>query len=501
VNDEKQQSEPTINRSWVPWLVLLAGFCVNVYFWEIQPTVWLDDISYSDPAVNWIEGRGFVSSAWYAQDATAFWSGNVPLHQFLLAGWLKITGFSEFKIRFWGYLQGIFALALFYSAASRLMDFKGMRGPILMLSFLLLADGISFSYRSGRSDALTMLLASLQFWASTLSLGRFRTRILFVAGLLTPWAGLQLVVYQILAWGAVCGLAPERYWKPALSVAVGTLAGGIALVLWYAGHGTLIDFWSSISRHSAAGGAAKVSLNDLWAAIFVDRSSIFLVFGALVLAMWSFADVGGKKSREFAVGALLVLIVLPAAMRLAGTYKLYYSWMTLIPAGVLLIAAIQHCSRRRVRAVCVGILILAMLVGLPGRLFLSTLASSASLKQKAEQAVLRNIRDEDKAICHSKFYYLVRNKVAQAYFPSYLQRMTPRESSEVQVMILDPEDGPWPPWESRDNWVEVERIPADDFSWLPDLPRKALQRYSHREINLPWDLVIYRRKSPAGNFL
>src|SRR2546422_11523965 len=84
------------------WRVIGLLFCfllLNLLTSTRYPYVWIDEVMYSDPAVNLYLGNGFTSSAWYAQPSTEFWAGNVPLHTLLLYLWLKLFGFSILSVR------------------------------------------------------------------------------------------------------------------------------------------------------------------------------------------------------------------------------------------------------------------------------------------------------------------------------------------------------------------------------------------------------------------
>src|SRR5258708_31606661 len=72
-------------------LLLLSIFlAVNLATASRYPSVWMDETLYTDPAVNLLFGHGFTSTAWPAQPRDHWWAGNVPLHEFLLYGWMKV---------------------------------------------------------------------------------------------------------------------------------------------------------------------------------------------------------------------------------------------------------------------------------------------------------------------------------------------------------------------------------------------------------------------------
>src|SRR5689334_18193604 len=84
---------------WCVILFLLGFLLVNLATSARYPYVWIDEVMYSDPAVNLYLGNGFTSTAWYAQPSNEFWAGNVPLHSALLYLWMKTFGFSIVAVR------------------------------------------------------------------------------------------------------------------------------------------------------------------------------------------------------------------------------------------------------------------------------------------------------------------------------------------------------------------------------------------------------------------
>src|SRR4051794_38754213 len=83
-----------------PILVLTIVFLIaNLLTASLSPTVWVDEVLYADPAIRLLERGTFSSSGWYAQSKEEFWAGNVPLHQILLYGWIRLFGVSPTSVR------------------------------------------------------------------------------------------------------------------------------------------------------------------------------------------------------------------------------------------------------------------------------------------------------------------------------------------------------------------------------------------------------------------
>ena len=72
-------------------LILFSFLFASLLVATRTPTVFMDEVEYTDPAANLYFGKGFTSTMW-AQDRHEFWCGNVPLYQGLLFAAFKIFG-------------------------------------------------------------------------------------------------------------------------------------------------------------------------------------------------------------------------------------------------------------------------------------------------------------------------------------------------------------------------------------------------------------------------
>jgi hypothetical protein len=80
--------------------VIMAAFALGTILTaEMFGHVTVDEVSYSDPAINLVMNGTLTSSAWYSQRKEEFWASNTPLHQFVLAGCLKLFGFSIHSVQ------------------------------------------------------------------------------------------------------------------------------------------------------------------------------------------------------------------------------------------------------------------------------------------------------------------------------------------------------------------------------------------------------------------
>ena len=252
--------------------MLLVFLLLNLVTGSRSPSVWMDEVMYADPAINWLRGDGFTSTAWSVQHGTEFWASNVPLHAVLLRGWLALTGVSALAVRSLNYLLFAAACYLLWDVTRRhaLIVTRSLR--LAFLATLLLGFGVSASYRSGRYDGVGILLSAGIAAIALRSLSLGAAALLFVSAALLPWAGVQLLPYWfalgLIAW-LVSGRAAGRR---LLVIAAGIMCGAAALVLFYQSRGVLGAFVNSVFLH-AAGPRHPASWNGIADPRQIDRSA------------------------------------------------------------------------------------------------------------------------------------------------------------------------------------------------------------------------------------
>src|SRR5687768_12441274 len=81
-------------RAWLPWALALCLLVTvaNIVTGSRSPTVWIDEVMFCDPAINYLTGRGFTSTAWPVQSREETFAGNAPLYPLMLIPWLKVFG-------------------------------------------------------------------------------------------------------------------------------------------------------------------------------------------------------------------------------------------------------------------------------------------------------------------------------------------------------------------------------------------------------------------------
>lgn len=417
------------------------------------PLPWVDEIQFSDAAINLYLGKGFTSTVWIAQTSDAFWAGNTPLYTGLLYLWLKVFGVSAVAVRSLNFvlMSGVVWLVWQFARTSRLVPKPGYR--LLLAALLFTGHALTFSYRMGRYDALGMLLfaAAALAWIGPEG---WRQRLLIgLPAALAPFAGLQLLPASVL----YCGLLFLFQGRPAIpkiiAVGLGLAAGVAGLYAFYASHGVWDGFRASTSAVGVIGQGLLGKIAHLPKVYTADKSTVMLFLAALLLAVVRGRSAWRRGPLEFGLAAA---VAIPGCLQLAAKFPLYYSWMVYIPlalgvvTGTLATAAPPVAPRAR--AMALAAIAVACLVGLPARL-----AGIVSLWPSRDPALVQeyaaeHIAPDDVVLGDFKGYYAVRARAAGFFAPTYLGIMRPDEKAAVTALLLRQEDagramqvlgGPW----------------------------------------------------------
>src|SRR6185369_5540146 len=101
-------------------LALIVGFIVvNILTASLSPTVWMDEVLYTDPGFRLARLGSFTSAAWWEQPKERFFTGNVPLYPLAVAGWIRVLGFNITIVRSLNFVLSAAAALLAHSTAAR----------------------------------------------------------------------------------------------------------------------------------------------------------------------------------------------------------------------------------------------------------------------------------------------------------------------------------------------------------------------------------------------
>ena len=145
-------------------ILFTAFLAANLITSARSPVIWQDEVMFADPAVNLYLGHGFTTSAWFQPRDTVF-AGNSPLYSLCLYPWMGLFGFSVTAVRALNYVLILGVIVICWLALDRVGLVRDRAGRLVFALLVLCADGVTYSYRSGRYDCLGMLIVAGMFCA------------------------------------------------------------------------------------------------------------------------------------------------------------------------------------------------------------------------------------------------------------------------------------------------------------------------------------------------
>lgn len=463
-------------------LIILCFLGLNLSTASRSPTVWLDEVSYSDPAVNLATGKGFVSSAWYGQSKEELWAGNVPLHALLLSGWLKCFDFGIIQVRSLNYFLIALAVFVFWWAFIKGKLFRHASTRIGCVMLLLNGYGISFCYRSGRPDCIVILLFSLMYLGCSLPSLRYRYLLLGLSSFLLPAAGLQglpLLVACATFWLFLKRTSGIREF---LVVAICSSFGLVALLGTYWHLGVLDAFMQSTLIHTSATSSQGEAVNGIhqWASrvaeVFADHSLVALWVGLFVISLLLGLRAGWDKV-TMPRNILLFCVTVATLMLLAGKFPVYYAWMAFVPAvlawGFLFEESLASQDMKFCRWCLPALAGLVALSGLPLRMALTLKEWNARDYEPVKMLALNSITASDVVFTDVQGYYATKMLAKTTYSGSYWHALTDKDKLEISVLFIDPEE-----FETITNLLGGKWKPLDGSSLVSSrAPRLGARKY------------------------
>jgi len=445
-------------------LVLMAVFfiLVNLLTLSRSPTVWQDEVSYTDPAVNLSQGKGFISTAWYQQNDREFWAGNVPLHQLALTGWLRVFPVSPAGVRSLNLLFLVLGIWLVFRIKNNLELWESPMLDSILMAMLFCTSGILFSYRSGRPDMLLFALGCL-FGCGLLERNH-KTGFAFLSAsaFLLSWAGIQgipwfaflFVFINCLVLVRAAGVEENGHsrllatmhqlFKNAICIAV-SFSLGLAALLWlYRSQGVLSSFLAStFGAHTIASGRSLSLASGL--SSYLTEDIVLLLVAACLLH----GVCGRKFCATFYILAFAVTAIFPMVMGIVGKYPIYYHSMGLLMEILFCLHLLAQQKRQHLwrQWGTLGACMVIMVTGLPAR----TLLACKQWKQRDYSRVgsflSEHISSSDVVYSTWAAYYGVKKIGSKCYFPTYIGDyggqqatffvMSNEERDGVNVLVLD----------------------------------------------------------------
>ncbi len=445
----------------VPGLIILF-FLVNLVTITWHPSVWIDEVSYTDPAMNFVLGKGFTSTAWAGQGSTEFWASNAPLHQYLLIPWLKIFGTSQTAAR---------SVNLFYFSISSILLWKWSRnfnivstsfGRILLIILFWSGYMISYIYRDGRPDCITLLLAVCILYSVFIPDNKRRKLYICLTGILSPVAGVQLPPYIVIVMAIGFFFVKDRLalFRIGFLYIASVLAGLVLLMFFLYLNGSLYTFLTqtfasgftitgdmaqmAVYKDSRTTGRISARMSDLLHFYKLYREDIsafiLLVFNTIAVLFTNKNMRSGKYLRY----TLLISFIIPPAMLVLGRYPFYYSWMGYLIIIITSVLIIENAGNKLISSTGVLACVISILIGFPLRLF------DAAQKKDTEQKniyafIAQKISLSDTLLGENMVYYAAKRYAGKYYSPAYsggrgLPLFPAEEKKSVNTLIVSPDN-------------------------------------------------------------
>ncbi len=503
----------TTNEGRVIGAFALALLSVNLATSLWYPTSWMDEVMFSDPAINCLQGKGFTSTVWW-QSRELTWSGNVPLYTLALIPWFKVVGISLVKARAFNYLVISLAAVIFWLGVKRLKLVAAAPARVALVVVAFLSYSMCYAYRSARPDCLGMLLCALGLLAWSWENRRAGNICLFALGLLVPMSGLQLAAYAGFLCFAVW-LMSERHslFRPCLIMA-GVVVGVVVLFGYYRVNHldgvreTIVAArryheMAETAGENAPSGFAARSVDKLCriALLHLKEYGLLPMLGALFILAFDPRIWNEAGNRRLFFFGLISSLALVSALEIFLHYLDYYHWMNFILLAIVLFALLARlweglCIRKKALiSVCLAG---AIAGGLPLRLALGLAQGQAHEYARLQNAVREQLRPDDVVFSDFMGYFPAKARAGEVYAPPYLGVMTDKEKSSVTVLILDPINftGYSAPFNQKGaHWKKVAEVSAEQGS-LNEWVKRHFPRYHSQPTSCGYAVSILRRESP-----
>jgi hypothetical protein len=454
-------------REGAAWL-LAAAVSLLIYiqsrtFMSVLP--WTDEVMQIDAAVNLYLGKGWVSTAWQSQSQLEFWSANNPLYTAIMYVWISAFGFTPLIVRSLNVALAFIVTWVIVDTCRRARWIRSSGGVLLLAALLITDDALSFVYRSGRADLVTMLVVAILFRAFVLVESPQRRRLsLMLASMPLLACGLQSIPYV-----ALLVLCDRITLRKATFADLGAIVGGfivgasilLSIYLW---KHTLVAYVSQTfaSGYNIVGAALQAArfrdpnavgrflevVEALlpWRVVHTigqDRGMALLIAFLALMAVVAWRRGAADLARTACVGIVVALLI-PYGMLASGRYAYYYAWMGAAPvmvAFVMTLEASNRPGRRDVYLVGIAVAVAASLVGMPLRVWRDVAARGPSQYSRVEQAYRTEAKPSDIVYADPLFYYAAKKAGNQFYSVTYAggrgyRSMSAEECSGISIVMV-----------------------------------------------------------------
>ena len=405
---------------------------------------WIDEVYFAEPAINFLRGDGYTSSVWNVSQASETHVSTAPAYSSLLIGWLKIFGVSQTAVRVLPLVLAVLTTIVFWRACLRAGIIHSAAAGIILVSVALLSYGFSFSYTTGRPEALSALaLAGMFYFAATPPSGAALIALALTSFAL-PFIQWSAVIFAAIIAAVLLTLFGAGVLRRVLGVAAGIAAGMICQYAIYR-HLGLWDQWlatlsSERSLNLLQHLLSRVSVDALRAhsnTLPKDFTAFVLLAGVVLLGLATFL-LRIDRRQQLLTAATAIFAAVLVGMFVVGKFPTYYGWMLTFPLAAILAAMFDRLPPERgiLRTGAVAFAVLSCLVGFPAQAAVALNDWPYRTPDHVNEWLQARIQPDDIVYCDYPFYYLAKEKAQKVFAGRYSRMMTPEELDSLDLILL-----------------------------------------------------------------
>lgn len=447
------------------YLVAIFFLIVNLITVSWINLPWLDEVMFSDTSINFSQGWGWTTKAWYSSVGSSPVSTYPPLYQMVLAGWIRIFGISVLAVRSLtislSFLLLVFTIHFLYKNGF-------VKKSIHLLLFTLIyctADTFSWISRSSRVDFFNLFCVVIFFYSIHSYIQKDRPYYyIIIFGIIAVLSGIQTIPYIIfiLIWLAIF-LKSERkkILRCILFFGISLFISLLLLFIFFKSIDALIPFLVSVFSYSVTLKkigmpllpyigpwfgidpdkfiSTAIDFNDL---SFFDRilKGYLLNKESLILILASsICMISYKKMASKIYGGYLLVsvgIITPILMNLSGRYEYYYTWMDFFPLLLGITLLLAGIDKKITNYLFILLSIIFICTGLPNKI-LNTPKDRYPQLENFVNKFPEDLKNDTIATSFNTYYLcrkLSKDVYAMGIFPT---EMIP---DNVNILLDDPND-------------------------------------------------------------
>jgi hypothetical protein len=411
------------SSEWIAVLCLLGFFLIiNVATCRWYPVVWADEVSFAEPGMNYAQTGEYKTKVWPYQPINTFPAVNCPLYSMALAGWLSILKPTLLAARGLNYLLAGMAGFLMWLISWRYSMLSRVSSRLALVVLVESGYGLTTAARGIRPDMLgAVLILGLALCLGMRS-ARGRDWLSMTISAMIVWTGLNAGLAIGLACLTVWLALNFPSWHRFLPAAFGVALGCFSLILFMDSHQVLANFLVTISSVTDHGRGLRLITNSIHN--FMDDMSLPpLLLGSLICWLAIYKRLHPTYKPPIRCLAFLILLP-PFVFNAAGHFVIFYSYLIFFPACLLFfilleqLSASSSASGRHARPWLIGILALALALGLPLRLILSKCFYHQEAETTISATLKTVINSNDVVFTENQMFFAVRKITPNVFVPS-----------------------------------------------------------------------------------